>query len=128
MSTEDHRKALAALRMSAGELSDLADAAYALGNERLGMRLSHIASCIGESAEQADKAYGDFIVQRFEESRAMTGAVLNAAPRWMHRRNRKIQLTRGPWSAHQNSNAETAFVRSRDHHGKASWSGNIRLN
>lgn len=79
MSTEEHRKAMASLRLTVGELSELADAAYVLGNERLGKRLSHHASCIEKSMEQADKAYGDFIVQRFEESQATTGAVLNAA-------------------------------------------------
>ena len=79
MSTEDHRKAISSLRLTVAELSDLAEAAYVLGNDRLAKRLSHHAACIEKSAQAADKAYGDFIVQRFEESRAASSAVLNAA-------------------------------------------------
>ena len=78
MGTEEHRKATSSLRLTVGELSELADAAYLLGNERLGKRLSHHAACIQKSAEAADKAYGDMIGERFNESRAATSAVFNA--------------------------------------------------
>jgi len=79
MEVEDHHKhsdAVYRLRLAVADLSDLAEAAYMLGNERLGKKLSAIAFNIKDALEMAEAGYSQAISDRLIDAQTHSAAML----------------------------------------------------
>lgn len=73
-----HDNAISSIQFSADELQDLGNAAYELGQERLGSKLQKIADALEYQASNARSAVSESINHEFNESVRGIGKTIKA--------------------------------------------------